>query len=100
MRDVLVQFRADLQGARDGVTLLDQYKKLHELLHNLQVKFVQKIENAADEARAGKEGGPLDLYAYRAPRTPRPRPAQDCRDAANRARIRLGGDARSRRRPG
>jgi hypothetical protein len=64
VREVLMQFRADLQAARDGVTMLDQYKRLHELLHNLQVKFVQELENAADEARVGTQGCPLDLYAY------------------------------------
>jgi hypothetical protein len=64
VRDVLLQFRADLQAARDGVTLLNQYKKLHELLHRLQVKFLRELENAAEEARAGAQSLPLELYAY------------------------------------
>lgn len=64
VREVLLQFRADLQAARDGVTLLNQYKKLHELLHCLQVKFLRELENAAEEARAGAQSRPLELYAY------------------------------------
>lgn len=63
VREVLVQFRADLQAARDGVTLLNQYKKLHELLHNLQVKFLRELENAAEEARAGAPGSLVEVYA-------------------------------------
>jgi hypothetical protein len=64
VQEVLVQFRTDLEAARDGVTMLNQYKKLHELLHGLQVKFLLELEGAAEEARAGAQTCPLDLYAY------------------------------------
>ena len=100
VREVLVQFRADLQAARDGVTLLNQYKKLHELLHNLQVKFLRELENAAEEARAGAPSSLVEVYALQLRQCAKKARARGRAVADPRARIRLGGDARSRRGPG
>ena len=64
MQQVLDRFHADLQAVHDGVTLLNQYKKLHELVARLQVKLPQQLEDAAEEAAQARRAGPLDIYAY------------------------------------
>src|SRR4029453_10452031 len=53
VQEILWEYRARLERAREGITALNQYKKLHDVLHTLQQQLEGKLVPLADEARKG-----------------------------------------------
>jgi hypothetical protein len=65
VREILFEYRTKLERAREGITALNQYKKLHDVLHTLQQQLENKLEAVADEARKGEITSDVETFEYR-----------------------------------